>query len=150
MKEIMNDWTYSLPATTEDVEIIFDLTKELVEKYEDASSVDIPKVLEWLRKKIVKKIEEYRVIYYKDCKVGYYCVREENGEIELDDFYILEEYRNQGIGSSVLTYLTNKHKAMFLYVFTKNTGAISLYKRYGFRIREKVGSTRAIMEYREE
>ena len=35
---------------------------------------------------------------------------------------------------------------IFLYVFMRNTGAVRLYERMGFRVREKVGETRYIME----
>ena len=35
---------------------------------------------------------------------------------------------------------------IYLYVFSRNTRAISFYERFGFNVRETLGKTRCIME----
>ena len=66
--------------------------------------------------------------------------------MELDDFYILPQFRGRGIGTAVLEKCIRESSLpIFLYVFTRNTGALNLYQRMGFRIAEQISSTRSIM-----
>ena len=134
-------------ATVEDISQIFELSKSLVDAYEDLSTIDYPKVLRWMERKIQENISSYTVITLAGEKIGYYCLREESGKWELDDFYILPQYRSMGIGSKVLEHICKEIKgSIFLYVFTQNTGAINLYQRFGFRWAQTITPTRQIME----
>ncbi len=83
----------------------------------------------------------------KNKKAGYFRFAAEEGKYELDDLYILPEYRGQGIGSRVMEYCLKKaDKPVFLYVFKNNLPAVRLYEKYGFREIESVTSTRMIMQ----
>lgn len=84
------------------------------------------------------------VIYVeKDIVIGYlsYSIMYEKAEI--NNIYVLNEYRGQGIGSKLLDYLVKKCKIcenITLEVRKNNINAIHLYKKYGFKevaIREK-------------
>lgn len=84
------------------------------------------------------------VIYMtNDIIIGYlsYSVMYEKAEI--NNIYVSEQYRSQGIGSKLLDYLVKKCKIcenITLEVRKNNINAISLYKKYGFKevaIREK-------------
>ena len=67
--------------------------------------------------------------------------------MELDDLYVLPEYRRRGIGTMIIEKCCSESDLpIFLYVFSGNTGAVSLYQRLGFRITESVGGTRYIMQ----
>ncbi|MBQ3869642.1 MAG: GNAT family N-acetyltransferase [Clostridia bacterium] len=133
-------------AGKEDSGIIFAFASDLVDKFEDPS-LDTDKIKEWLRNKIEKKIGEYKVILIKNKKAGYFRFAAEEGKYELDDLYILPEYRGQGIGSRVMEYCLEKaDKPVFLYVFKNNLPAVRLYEKYGFREIESVTSTRMIMQ----
>ena len=148
MRQVISTNLYLDTATREDVEAIYKLCEALVLKYEDSSVVDISKALEWVKKKIENSIDDYSVIFENNQKVGYVSVHKEENMWELDDFYILEEYRGRGIGSQVLEYIVKKYDRIFLYVFKENIGAISLYEKYGFKVVKEVGTTRLIMERR--
>jgi ribosomal protein S18 acetylase RimI-like enzyme len=79
-------------------------------------------------------------------KVGYFNLKKGTEEAELDDFYVLPEYRGKGIGTKVLSYcISQTNTPIFLYVFRKNTDAIRLYTRFGFSVSEEIGNTRLIM-----
>ncbi len=133
-------------AQTEDAEVIFRLCKENIDKYEDIDSIPYDEVIAWVRRKINKSISEYTRIYKDGALCGYYRFHPDDGEYELDDFYLFEEYRGQGIGSAVLEKcLFEADKTVYLYVFKRNEGAVRLYKRFGFEVREDLG-TRYIME----
>lgn len=136
--------TYA-PAVSGDIEPIFSLCKQLIDDYEDTASIDYEKVLGWVRRKIEGSISSYTRVMADGEIAGWYCLDPETGE--LDDFYILEGFRGKGIGTAVLQKcIAECPKSLWLYVFTKNVRAISLYRRMGFAIREEVGNTRYIMK----
>ena len=134
-------------AATEDVGVIFKLCHDLIDTYEDCASINYPKVLEWVEKKISGNIQNYTVVTLFGVKVGYYCLEKQEDKWELDDFYILPQYRNQGIGAVVLEQICQMIDGpIYLYVFRKNIGAINLYKRFGFETTTVVSDSRQIME----
>lgn len=129
-----------------DIENIFLFNKHLIDTYENLENIDYEYVLRWISLKIEKNIHEYTSIYLFDQLVGYYRFHEVDDKMELDDFFVIEEYRNKGIGTAVLKQLIQTNKTIFLYVFVKNIHAIRLYERFGFKIIEYIHNTRCVME----
>ena len=141
----MNTLTF-LPAKAEDADIIFARCRELVERYEDPTQVDIARVLSWLDKKIRTNISQYTCVLRGNEKVAFFCLSEEENGFELDDLYVLKPYRGQGIGSEILKHcIALASKPIFLYVFTANKDAVRLYRRLGFCADKQVSDTRIIM-----
>ncbi len=137
--------TYA-PIKKEDIDTIYAFCKKLIDDYEDLDSIDYDKVLAWVKRKIEKRADEYKRVLIGGDLAGFYRFHEEDGEMEIDDLYILPEYRGMGIGTKVLEKcLYDTDKTVFFYVFTKNERAIKLYKSLGFTERKKVGDTRIIM-----
>ncbi|HBF37664.1 MAG TPA: N-acetyltransferase [Firmicutes bacterium] len=138
--------TYA-PAEKEDIEPLFQLNKDLIDRYENTSQIDYSKVLLWVRSKIEKHIGEYTCIFEGRQKVGYYRFHSAKGKMELDDLFIFLPYQNQGIGSAIIRKCTAETDLpVFLYVFIQNSGTVSLYKKLGFRITETIKDSRYIME----
>ena len=137
------DLTYS-PADPADAGTIFGLCKALIDQYEDVSSIDYNRVLAWVRRKIEENISEYHRIILDGTHAGYFhfCPAEDGWE--LDDLYVFPEFRSRGIGTAVIRDCCAKGPVM-LYVFTKNTGALALYRRLGFREVGTAGTTRLIL-----
>lgn len=132
-----------------DIEIIYTFCKDLIEAYE-TDPVDLDRVLPWCKRKITASIEEYRRILKDDAVVGYiHICPPENDTVELDDFYLYETFRGQGIGSEVIKELCKdadaKGQTLLLYVFKKNERAVKLYERHGFVIADEAGNSRWIM-----
>ena len=135
-----------LPATPEDADLIFSQCKELVLRYEDSNEVDLDRVLQWLERKIRAHISLYTCVFRGNEKVAFFSFSEQEDGWELDDLYVLEPYRNQGIGSRILKHcMEMTSRPIYLYVFTANDGAIRLYARHGFTITQQVSLTRSIM-----
>ena len=134
-------------ATAQDIDRIFELSKKLIEDYEQPGSIDLPRVLQWVRCKIENAIEEYTVVYANGQKAGYYhFFRNEDGQLELDDLYIFPSFQNRGIGTAIIQKcLASVNERVILYVFIKNTRAISLYRKLGFEVAKTVHSSRYIM-----
>lgn len=133
-------------ASAQDAPVIFFMCKTLIDTYEDLTAIDYDKVLKWVEQKISGHISDYSCIMQNGKKIGYFHLDQTGEEAELDDLYILPEYRGNGIGTKVISYCIEKANGpIFLYVFRKNTGAIQLYHRMGFVVSQEVGKTRLIM-----
>lgn len=134
------------PADAGDIEPIFSLSKDLIDRYEDLASIDYGKVLAWVRRKIEGNIGEYTRVLLNGEPSGYYRLCPAEGMMELDDLYILPRFQRRGIGTAVIKKCCGEtNLPVMLYVFTRNSGAVSLYQRLGFRVTETVGATRCIM-----
>lgn len=134
-------------ACKDDVSIIFNQSKELIEKYENTQEINLDAVLNWMNKKIHQWIDEYVCIVVNEKVAGYYRLHKEDGKVELDDFYILSSFQNQGIGSIVMNKLIKEVEfPIYLYVFNQNKGAVAFYERFGFKKIQEVSDTRFIME----
>ena len=73
-----------------------------------------------------------------DKKIGYLKYSLIYDRMEIDDFFVEEEYRNQGIGNKLMSYLIVKAIEarvvnITLEVRLSNEIARNLYKKYGFR-----------------
>lgn len=134
-------------AAKEDAARIYGLCKCLIDEYEDISAIPYEKVLVWVREKIESSIKDYTRIVADGQLVGYFHLyQNDDGRLELDDFYVLEPFRGKGIGTEVLReVLANVYEDVMLYVFEKNTGAIRLYERMGFVTERFIGKTRRIL-----
>ena len=74
----------------------------------------------------------------EDKSVGYLEFSLIYDRIEIDNFLVLDEYRNQGIGTKLLAHLVSlainyRVINITLEVRVSNNIAINLYKRFGFR-----------------
>lgn len=140
-----NDLDYA-PADSTDAAMIYAMCKALIDCYEDPASIDYEKVLAWTKRKIETQIGQYTCILKDGQKAGYYRLYPMEGQLELDDFYVLPDFRNQGIGTKSLKRIISEADCpIFLYVFTQNRGAVKLYRRMGFEKVEQVSATRCIL-----
>ena len=134
------------PASPTDAPVIFAMAKELIDTYEDCTAIDYDKVIDWVQRKITNSIESYTCVYLGSDKVGFFCLTEESGQCELDDLYVLPQFRGQGIGTAIVCRcITQTNKPLYLYVFKGNAGAVKLYTRMGFSVAENVSTSRFIM-----
>ena len=135
-----------LPATESDIEAIFQLSTDLIHRYEDLSSIDYDRVISWVRRKIQENILTYTCVYQDGQKVGYFRFVSQGDCMELDDLYILPDFQGQGIGKAVVAMCCAQTTLpVMLYVFTGNSRAIALYQRMGFRFDRTVSPTRCTM-----
>ena len=144
----MPELTFST-AKDEDVSVIYDMCKNLIDAYEDVDRIDYQKVLQWVYHKINSNISSYTCVYKNRDKVAYYRLDQQDEKWELDDLYVLSDFRCCGIGSQILKKCILESSAnLYLYVFKRNTRAIRLYEKHGFRVTQYVGGTRCIMEFK--
>lgn len=128
-----------------DAENVFRLCKENIDRYEDVSSIEYDKVIDWVDRKIKKYIDGYTRIYADGELCGYFRFCKDGDMYELDDFYLFEGYRGRGIGTRVLSDILSRADAdVYLYVFRRNGAAVRIYEKYGFEVSEDLG-TRYVM-----
>ena len=138
------------PALPRDVQLLYTLNKELIDRYEDISSIDYDRVLAWVRNHIEQNIHAFSRVLHQEELVGFYCMLVSEEAAELDSLFVLPPFQNQGIGTAILEHCQHNASSLFLYVFRNNTGAIRLYQRCGFQISEEVGTTRLIMTWKNQ
>lgn len=109
-------------ADQQDIDIIFQLNQQLIQKYENIEAIDYDRVLKWVYQKIKQQISQYQSIWLAGEKVGYFFLHDEGDQLELDDLYIFDCYQRQGIGSHVLKeclqVAKQRQRNLFLYVFS--------------------------------
>lgn len=121
------------PADAADIPLIFQYNKDSIEQYETFKELFYETVFSWVKQKIEVHIREYRKIFYHGKHCGYYYFHPSDNKMELDDLYLFLPYRGQGIGSAVLKdCFSQTSKPVFLYVFSQNTRAVSLYQKNNF------------------
>ena len=133
------------PARPEDAPVIFGFAKELIEAYETDPDLDRSMALDWTRRKIEKRIGEYTRVLMDGETAAFFRFVPDGERMELDDLYVLPAFRGRGVGTAILRRCIAEGKPIYFYVFMKNTRAIALYEREGFRRAEDVSPTRAIM-----
>ena len=131
------------PACRQDIPVIYDQAKNLMDTYEDIAAIEYEKVLAWVNRKITSCISEYTAVSVDGKICAYYHLCEDG---ELDDVYVLPGFQGQGIGSEILNRaIAQSPKPLYLYVFSRNHRAISFYERFGFTVTKTLGNTRYIM-----
>jgi len=132
-----------ISASESDIPVIYTQAKDLIDTYEDIASIDYDKVLAWVNRKITQCITAYSCVLINGEKCAYYRLCEDG---ELDDLYVLPGFQNKGIGSEILKKCMDESaKPLYLYVFQRNSRAISFYEKFGFTVCRSVGKTRFIM-----
>ena len=82
--------------------------------------------------------ENTRLLEVQDTVVGYVATKEQEGDLWISNILIDRNFQNQGLGSHVLTHLTDeartKNQAVGLRVLKVNERAKALYQRLGFKV----------------
>ena len=136
-------------ASVGDAQSIFELFCELVEKHEDLTINNYEKIKKWEKFKLSNSLSEYYSIFCDDEKVGYVHFFQNESSMEIDDFYVLNEFRNRGVGTETLRKLkSSTDMPISLFVFKNNLGAIKFYEREGFKFKEDIDERRMVLEYK--
>ena len=104
------------------------------------------KIRNYVHNEVLEYLTFYELIEVSSNIVGCVLVRPYQDGYLLDEIYLEKEYRNLGIGSSILKDKTMQFSPLYLWVYKDNQKAISLYKRIGFLVKEET-ATRYFMEF---
>ena len=64
--------------------------------------------------------------------VGYAVLIRGNGDVEIDNFYVLPKFQGRGIGREIVRYISGMCSRIWLSCWDQNTRAIRFYTSLGF------------------
>lgn len=137
-------------ASDMDIDLLIKHKIDIILKYADNLSEDeMERINEYSKNEVCQNIDYYQLIKCDDNVVGSVLVVPYLDGVMMDDIYICEEFRNNGIGTKIIHDILFNHDCVYLWVYKNNIKAVSLYKRIGFSIIEETLS-RYFMKYQKE
>ncbi len=134
-------------ACKEDKELLIKYKLSTIYEYAfDITDEEKERIKQYVYDSIEKEIVKYKIVLVDEEVAGAYLVVDDETGKMLDEIYIEEEYRGQGIGKSILEDIISKSNVVTLRVYKKNERAIKLYKSLGFEV-EKSTETRYFMKW---
>ena len=136
-------------ASIKDIERIKKYKLNTIFEYaKDLDKKEVEKINNYVNKTTPKQIFEYKNIVLNNIIVGSFLITKNESGLLLDEIFIEEQYRNKGIGTSIIKDIVSKsNNNVYLWVYKDNIKAVNLYNKIGFNIKEKTDS-RYYMEYK--
>ena len=105
------------PARSDDIETVFRLNKELIDKYENTDAIDYPAVLRQVRGGIEQNIHNYQRVMCAEETAGFVLVEDHPDRTELDDLFLFPEFQNKGIGTPLIQDIRKVSQKQFVILF---------------------------------
>jgi ribosomal protein S18 acetylase RimI-like enzyme len=118
----------------------------ILEYAKDLDQEEITKINNYVNSKIPKQINNYKIIKVDNKIIGCLLVEEHLDGVILDEIFIEEKYRNNGIGTKIINIILSNYSIVYLWVYKDNVKAVKLYEKLGFLIIENT-ETRYFMKY---
>ena len=136
-------------ASIKDIERIKKYKLNTIFQYaKDLDKEEVEKINNYVNKTISNQIFEYKNIVLNNIIVGSFLITKNENGLLLDEIFIEEQYRNKGIGTSIIKDVVSKSNSnVYLWVYKDNIKAFNLYNKIGFNIKEETDS-RYYMEYK--
>ncbi len=135
-------------ASIKDIERIKKYKLNTIFEYaKDLDTEEVEKINNYVNKTISKQIFEYKNIILNNIIVGSFLITKNKDGLLLDEIFLEEQYRNKGIGTTIIKDVVSKaNNNVYLWVYKDNIKAVNLYNKLGFNVKEKTDS-RYYMEY---
>lgn len=136
-------------ASIKDIERIKKYKLNTIFEYaKDLDKEEVEKINNYVNKTTPKQIFAYKNIVLDNIIVGSFLITKNENGLLLDEIFIEEQYRNKGIGTTIIKDVVSKsNNNVYLWVYKDNIKAVNLYNKIGFNIKEKTDS-RYYMEYK--
>lgn len=136
-------------ASIKDIERIKKYKLNTIFEYaKDLDKEEVEKINNYVNKTISNQIFEYKNIVLNNIIAGSFLITKNENGLLLDEIFIEEQYRNKGIGTSIIKDVVSKSNSnVYLWVYKDNIKAFNLYNKIGFNIKEETDS-RYYMEYK--
>lgn len=139
MVEGLGNTIYSLEkATPEEKEILTEFKlKSILDYAENLKEEEKQKIINYVEENIDREIQDYKAIKIEEQIIGCLYIRPFENGVLLDEIYLIEAYRKRKIGSTLIKQILEANKIVYLWVYKKNTIALNLYKKLGFKVKEE-------------
>ncbi len=139
------------PCTNEDIESIYKMSVKLIDRFEVLDVKTRKTKLPEIKKKIESNISSYHRIYKDEKHLGYVYLQEDSKHIEVNDFFLFEDYEKKSLGQIVVDYMkdlsVNYGKPLFLSIFKMDISSFNLYFSQGFDVYECIKDFQVKMRY---
>lgn len=98
------------------------------------SYVEKNKIKKNIQKNIEITCDKYKIIYVGNKIAGAYVAMPYEEGYMIDEIYLFEEFRNNGIGTDIITKLKDEYNSLYVWVYKNNKDAVRFFKRMGFLI----------------
>ena len=134
-------------STTKDIKKLIGYKKATIYDYaKDLTCEEKEKIELYIMNTIPDDIKRYFNIVCYDKTIGCLLLKDYEDGILLDEIYLEEEYRNQGIGTDIIKNILKENEIVYLWVYKENKKAICLYQTLNFQIINET-ETRYFMKY---
>lgn len=141
--EVINEHITLVPATKSDIPNMAEWTLETIKNSRSDSEMTDDEY-EKQKKDMVddakKSVHKTRMIQYDGKTIGmitaYNAGKQFGNDWYIAELYLDKSHRGSGIGTAILKNEIENHDSLRLNVYKNNTGAISLYKSLGFKVKE--------------
>ena len=136
-----------MKSSNNDIERLIEYKKKTIYEYaNNLREEEINKINNYVSNNVPKLLNDYYNIVIDNKVIGCVLVTNTKDGKLLDEIYIEEQFRNNGIGSDIIKNIIKENDIVYLWVYKENVQAISLYKRLGFKIIDETDS-RYYMRY---
>ena len=98
------------------------------------SNKELDEINTYVKDNVPKQLNNYKLINIDGNIVGCILVENKDDGVIIDELYIEEKYRNNGIGTDLINNVISNNNIVYLWVYKLNVKAIRLYKRLEFKI----------------
>lgn len=128
-------------SSNNDVERLIEYKERTINEYaNDLSEEEKNRINNYVIDIVPRELVNYRNIVVDDKIIGCVLVTNiEDGKL-LDEIYIEEQFRNNGIGTDIIKNIIRENDIVYLWVYKENKQAISLYKKLGFNVIDETES----------
>lgn len=130
-----------IKSSNNDIERLIKYKKKTIYEYaKNLSEEEINRINYYVSNNVPKLLNDYFNIVINNKVIGCVLLTDiEDGKL-LNEIYIEEKFRNNGIGADIIENIIKENDIVYLWVYKENIQAISLYKRLGFKVIDKTDS----------
>ena len=137
-------------SSKKDIDILIKYKLSSILEYaSDLSNKELDEINTYVKDNVPNQINNYKLINIDGNIVGCILVENKDNGVIIDELYIEEKYRNNGIGTDLINNVISNNNIVYLWVYKLNVKAIRLYKRLGFKIIKET-ENRYYMKYVEK
>jgi len=136
-----------IKSSINDIDKLIEYKKNTIYEYaKELDDTEINRINNYVENNVPKLINNYFNIVIDNKVVGCLLITSKDDGILLDEIFIEEYYRNNGIGTNIIKNILSNNDIVYLWVYKDNIKAINLYKRLGFIVINET-DTRYYMKY---
>ena len=128
---------YLLKATSKDIAKLIQYKLASILDYDkEITPEEKESITNFVKKSIPNQINDYKVIEIDNKIIGCLYLEPYQDGILLNEIYLEEDYRNQGIGTDIIKNILQNNSKIYLWVYKENKKALKLYQSLNFTIKE--------------